>query len=190
MPAKKVNTKTTKVENENENEIIEEVNNEEKEVQVNKKEKKVFGQAEGVMCRSVMHGELFFQGAKTGMLYQFFDYGDESEIEYRDLATAVRSKSRFVFDPCFIVEDEDFLEEFPNLKKFYADQYSVKDLKGILKLDKEDMIATINNLPKGAMDNMKTIVVNQMRNGSLYDIHKIRALDEIFGTELLLMSED
>lgn len=188
MPAKKVNTKTTKVENEVE--IKEEVFDEVEEVDTKKKTKKVFDQAEGVMCRSVMHGELFFQGGKTGMLYQFFDYGDESEIEYRDLAAAVRSKSRFVFDPCFIVEDEDFLEEFPNLQKFYEDQYSVKDLKGILKLDKEDMVATIQSLPRGAMENMKTIVVNQMRNGSLYDIHKIRALDGIFGTELLLMSED
>ena len=61
-----------------------------------KKEKKKFQQSDLIMCRSVTTGGLFLEGSKTKQLYQWNDYGDESEVEYRDLVAEVRLKSNFV----------------------------------------------------------------------------------------------
>lgn len=158
-----------------------EITNESKET---KKQKKVFDQSEGVMCHSVTQGGLFVEGPKTSMIYRFIDYGDECEIEYRDLTALVRSKSSYVYHPYFIIDDEDFIAEFPQIVKFYDEQYSIKDLKAILKEDVYTMTEAIKKLPATAVENLKTIAATQISNGYIDSIAKVRTLNEIFGTEL------
>lgn len=153
------------------------------------KVKKEFKDTDGIMCRSVVEGRLLFVGEKTGMLYQWYGYGAEYEVEYRDLVIAVRTRGPYVFNPYFIIEDEDFLEEFPVVKKFYEDSYDVKELKNILYMPLEDMKKAIVALPKGALKTLQSIASTEVSNKTLDSIQKIRYLDEVFGTELLLLTE-
>ena len=154
-----------------------------------KPERKVFDQSEGVKCRSVVQGGLFMEGLKTQMLYSWEDYGDESEVEYRDLAAAVRSKSKFVYNPWFIIEDKDFLAEFPQVKKFYDDSHSIKELREILQMPVDQMVKTIKELPATVVESLKSIAAKQVANGQIDSVRKIKALDEIFGTDLNLIGE-
>lgn len=154
-----------------------------------KAQKKEFAQSDGIKCHSVVQGGLYYEGSKTGMLYSFSDYGDVTEIEYRDLVAAVRTKSEYVYNPYFIIDDEDFLAEFPAVEKFYNDQISIKDLKAILDLDIPKMTDAIQSLPKAAVESLKKIASTQIANGRLDSVKKIRALDELFGTDLNLLGE-
>lgn len=151
-------------------------------------EKKHFAQEDGIICRSVVVGGLWYEGPKSHLPYNFVDYGDTTEIEYRDLVASVRSKSNFIFNPWFIIEDEDFIAEFPQLQKFYDEQYTVDDLQGVLDLNVKDMVATIKTLPQSAINTLKSIASTQVVNGQLDSVKKIKALDELFGTELNLMT--
>ena len=150
--------------------------------------KKVFEPNEGIPCRSVTHGKLFVDGIKTGMKYTFYDYDDVSDIEYRDLVALVRARDKSVYNPRFIVMDEDFIAEYPALKKFYDDQFSMKNIKDILTLPDYEMKEAIRKLPKGAVESLKSIAVNQIASGEIDSIKKIKALDEAFGTDLSLLN--
>lgn len=154
-----------------------------------KKIKKEFDQSEGIPCKSIVQGGLYMEGLKTQMIYSWTDYGDVSEVEYRDLAAAVRSRSKFVYNPWFIIEDEDFLAEFPQIKKFYDEIYSIRDLRAILNKPVNDMISAIEKLPAGAFESMKTIAAQQVASGALDSVSKIKALDKLFGTDLNLIGE-
>ena len=154
---------------------------------VPEKKVKKFDATEGILCRSVIQGGLYMDGQKTGMTYSWSDYGDVSEVEYRDLVAEVRSKSRFVFNPWFIIEDEDFLAEFPNVRDFYERSYTKKDLRDILELPVTQMTAEIEKLPKGAKEALKSIAAKQVSNGMLDSVSKIKALDKIYGTDLNLI---
>lgn len=178
----KVTTGQTKTENKSN------VSSDNEEIKVEETPKKEFEQSDGVLCKSVIQGGLFVTGIKTGMVYQFVDYGDECEIEYRDLVAAVRSKAIEVFAPRFIIEDEDFIAEFPQIQKFYDTRFSKRDLKKILTLDIPEMLKAIEDLPKGAVENLKVIAATQVHNGLLDSVRKIKALDKVFGTELDLIS--
>ena len=153
------------------------------------KPKKVFEPNEGVHCRSVTHGKLFVNGAKTGMKYMFFDYDDDVNIEYRDLVGLVRSRDKAVYNPRFIIMDEDFIAEYPALKKFYTDHFSTKNLGEILDMPNGQMKEAIANLPKSAVESLKSIAVNQIVSGEIDSVRKIKALDEAFGTDLSLFNE-
>ena len=151
--------------------------------------KKTFDPSEGIECRSVVTGQLFLEGFKTKMPYQWTNYGDVVEVEYRDLQALVLQKSGYVFNPFFIIDNEDFVEEFPFLKKFYEQNYTVKELNDILQHPVEQMISEINALPKSAVDTLMKIASNQVALGQIDSVRKIKALDEIFDTDLNLISE-
>ena len=74
-----------------------------------KKKTRVFKQTDPILCRSVTPGWLGVSG-KSGMYYVFANYGDEAEIEYGDLFALKNSHSRYLYDPLFVIEDDELLE--------------------------------------------------------------------------------
>lgn len=154
-----------------------------------KVEKKVFKDSDGIPCRSITQGALYMEGAKTHMLYEWVDYGDVTMVEYADLAAAVRIKSWFVFSPTFIVDDEDFVEQNMQLKKFYTENYSVHDLNKILQLPIDKMKEEILALPKSAIDSLKTLAASSVSEGTIDSVRRIKVLDELFGTNLNILAE-
>lgn len=152
------------------------------------KKKKTFEQTDTIWCRSVIIGGLYLEGAKTKTLYEWRGYGDQVEVEYRDLVSEVRARSAYVFNPWFVIEDEDFLDEYPQVKKFYTESHSVTELRDILSLPLQKMVKEINDLPLGAKDVFKNIASEAVASGTLDSVAKIKAIDEIFDTDLNLLA--
>jgi len=98
-------------------------------------------------------------------------------------------KSPFVFGPMFLIEDEDFINEFQVVKKFYDDNFTITELDRILSMPVNEMIDTIKGLPKGAFESMKTIAATAVSDGRLDSVKKINALDELFGTDMALLAQ-
>ena len=154
-----------------------------------KKVKREFKETDGILCRSVTSGKLIMVGKKTGMKYEWGEYGREYEVEYRDLVIAVRTRSDFVFGPLFIIEDDDFLEEFPIVKKFYDESYNVDELNAILNLPLIEMKNRLLELPPVAVKNFQSLAAKAVIEKQLDSLEKIRALDEMYGINLMLLSE-
>ena len=67
--------------------------------------------------------------------------------------------------------------------------YSIRDLRDVLTdLPVKTMKATILSLPEGARESIKHLASQMISNGSLDSVQKIKTLDEIYGTELMLMT--
>ena len=151
--------------------------------------KKSFAQDDKIECHSVTLGGLFIDGPQSKIPYRFIDYGDVQKMEYRDLVAMVRLKSGYLMTPNFIVDDVDFLAEFPQLEQLYSETYGTQDLLDLFELPVDEMVKKIKALPSGAMDNLKHLASTQVANGGLDSVKKIKALDEIWGTDLNLTSE-
>lgn len=151
-----------------------------------KVEKKKFNPKDMIPCVSITPGEMFYIGSKSEELYTFADIDDVVEIEFRDLDYAARSKDAMMYKPRFIVQDKDFMALHPALDEAYGSLYSIKDLKDILKQTPDQMQKSISSLPEGAKDSIKTIAATMVDNGTLDSVRKVKVLDEIFGTEMLL----
>ena len=153
------------------------------------KEPRKFVADEYIKCVSITSGELMMIGEKTKSLYKWADRGDDQDVEYQDLIYAVRANSGFVFKPRFIIEDEDFLDQNPSVKAKYESMYTLDDIKDVLALDPQSMKQTILSLPEGAKDSIKSIAATMIADGTLDSVTKIKILDEIFDTQLMLMTE-
>lgn len=150
------------------------------------KEKKKFNPTDMIPCVSITAGEMFYIGSKSQTLYTFANIDDTVEIEFRDLDYAARSKDKIMFKPRFIVQDADFVALHPILDNIYSSLHTNKDLKDILKLSPSQMEKVITSLPEGAKDSIKTIAATMVDNGTLDSIQRVKVLDSIFDTEMLL----
>lgn len=152
------------------------------------KEKKVFTDSDYILCRSVTSGGLNIV-SQSGNLYEFNDYGSECEINYRDLVTLIRRGSEHIFLPRFVILDDDFLEDFPTVKKVYGEMYTMRDLEDILALPTTQMEREIVKLPESVKDSMSNLIATQIANGKLDSIAKVRKLSEIFDSDFNLLSD-
>lgn len=150
--------------------------------------KRVFDPEEGIPCKSIAYGMTFMEGKKSKELYEFQFEGDEVDVEYRDLAAAVRSNSGYLFTPVIVVQDEDFINEFPKLKEFYEENYCIDDPARLLDLDPVRFEEVLPKIPKGVADALKNIASKMISENRLDSVAKIRTLDQFFGTQLMLLT--
>ena len=152
-------------------------------------EKKKYNATDGIPCVSIAPGELGMIGLKSGINYTWNGRGDEVDVEYQDLVAAIRVNKKHIKEPYFIIQDMDFLSQYPEVEKIYAEMYSVKDLKDVLRLEPTAMKELLVSLPNGARESIKSIASTMITNGTLDSITRIKILDEVFDTNLMLMTE-
>lgn len=169
------NTKSKK------NDVVEETVNE-----FQKKEPRKFAQDDMILCKSVTYGELLLPGKKSKLLYIWSNYGDTTEVEFQDLQALRSTRSAYLMNPYFVIEDEELLEQWPELKNLY-DKVAALDVDNLFSLPINQFKKKLRDIPIGFKDPIKNIAGEKIRNGSLDSIAKINALDEILGTELKLM---
>lgn len=147
--------------------------------------KKQFSEHDGITCVSCTAGELLVEGPKTKTLYDWHGIGDSYELEYGDLISLVRSKSKYVFKPRFIIQNQDFINQNKEVKEFYENMYSLEDLRGILSMSDDEIREILPKLPVGAQETVKSLASGAVEDGTLDSVKAIKAFDEFFGTKLM-----
>ena len=148
---------------------------------------RVFAPEDTIPCRSLVSGGLYIEGSRSHILYSWADCGDVVDVEYRDLVYLVRTREDVnIYSPRIIIEDEDFIEQNKSVKDFYDSMYTTGDLNDILLLPISDMKSAIEQLPRGAKESIKGIASTMINSHILDSVQKIKVLDEIFGTNMLL----
>ena len=164
-----------------------------KEVPVNtetsKKAVKKFNSDDMILCQSICVGQTFVKGFKSGTIYTFEALGAEEYIEYRDLVAAVRSKDSILFKPFIVVLDEDFINEQKTLKSFYENMYTPEDFEEFFRLKPNQMVEALNNMPVGIRETIKSMAVGKIQDGVFDSVARIKALDDYFGTKMMLLTE-
>lgn len=154
-----------------------------------KKKQRTFSQNDPILCRSVTPGWLGVSG-KSGMYYVFANYGDETEIEYGDLFALKNRHSKYIYDPLFVIEDEELLENprWKDIAEFYSDKvYGMDDINNVLNKPNNSFKSTLISLPKGLQKAITVEVAKRIEDGSFDSLKKIRVLDEVCGTDFAKM---
>ena len=139
-----------------------------------------------ITCRSITYGELLLTGTKSKLLYSWANYGDTTEVEYQDLQALKSTRSSYLFKPRFIVEDEELVEQWG---KDFVDMYSNivdVDVEDLFKLSASQFKSKLKKAPKGVQQAVKNIAGEKIMNGALDSLTKIKAIDEVLGTDLKL----
>ena len=137
-----------------------------------------------IPCRSLTYGELLLTGSKSKLLYSWANYNDVTEVEFQDLQALKSTRSSYLFKPRFVIEDEELAEQWgKDLGEMYKSIVEV-DVDDIFKLPVAQFKSKLKKAPKGVQQAVKNIAGEKILNGSLDSLAKIRAIDEILGTDL------
>jgi hypothetical protein len=150
------------------------------------KEKRKFALDDMIECRSVCYGELLYPAKKSGLVYRFSGYGDTTEIEFQDLQALRSTRSAYLYRPCFIVEDEELLEQWPDLKKL-VDKVANIDGEALFNLPTNQFKKALRELPEGFKITVRDMANSKIVDGTLDSIAKIKILDEMLGTDLMML---
>ena len=102
----------------------------------------------------------------------------------------MNKRSDFIYSPSILIQDEDFINEFPYLKEFYQNMIAPEDIVHLVETGTaKDLEKALKTLPRGLTDTIKGIVATMIQDGRLDSMKKIRIIDEVFGTELLKQVE-
>ena len=155
-----------------------------------KKKTEEYGEEDLILCQSITRGELIYIGAKSGNRYSFANHGDTCEIEVRDLNALRASKSQYLYEPLFIIMDDDFLAQ-PRYKDV-NELYNVlrkHDIEEIINMPLGDFKSALTSLPDGFKKALEDEVATRIHNNEFDSLNKIKAIDEICGTDLRCMIE-
>lgn len=169
------------------NEVIEENNvvmTQEKKESEQQKVQKKYKSDDLITCRSVTGGKLLMRGKKTGILYVWSGDGDSREVEYQDLLSLKVSRSRFLYDPLFVIEDEDLLEQWSDVKEI-SDKIKYTSINEMLNYPPSKFESALKNAPIGIKNSIKTIMASKILSGEFDSISKIKSADKILKTELI-----
>ena len=163
------------------------VNKEVSEKSTTKKTVKKYAPTDTIECRSVTGGELILVGDKTKLHYTWADYGDTAYVEYQDLQALQSRKSGFLTKPRFIIEDEELVEQWKSMLKPIYDKINTKSIEAFFELPIGKFEAQLRVIPTGLKEAVKTRAVQMILSDELYDIRKVRAIDEAWGTDFVSM---
>lgn len=145
-----------------------------------------FAPDELITCRSITYGELLLSGTKSKLLYSWANYGDTTEVEFQDLQALKSTHSSYLYRPRFIIEDEELVEQWSkDFGEMYKNIVDV-DVDDLFKLPLNQFKAKLKKAPKGVQQAVKNIAGEKIVNGTLDSLAKIKAIDEILGTDLKL----
>ncbi len=151
-----------------------------------KKAPRKYAPDELITCRSITYGELLLTGTKSKLLYSWANYGDTTEVEYQDLQALKSTRSSYLFKPRIVIEDEELIEQwgkdFNDMYKHIVDI----DVDSLFKLPIAQFKSKLKKAPKGVQQAVKNIAGEKILNGSLDSLAKIKAIDEVLGTDLKL----
>lgn len=139
-----------------------------------------------ITCRSITYGELLLTGKKSKLLYSWANYGDTTEVEYQDLQALKSTRSTYLYKPRFVIEDEELVEQWgKDFIEMYNNIIDV-DVEDMFKLPLNQFKSKLKKAPKGVQQAVKNIAGEKILNGTLDSLAKIKAIDEILGTDLKL----
>lgn len=146
--------------------------------------KKSYGLHEMIDCRSVTVGELICASKKTKeVFYNWMDYGDVTPVEYQDLLAMKSSRSGFIMNPQFIIEDEALADEW-GLTEIYNSFFGLDDPDSLLRLSESEFKQKVHNAPTGFKTALVDIAGRYIKEGRLDSIKIIKLLDSELGTNL------
>lgn len=151
-----------------------------------KKITRKYAPTDRIPCRSITYGELLLTGPKTRLLHTWSNYGDVTEMEFQDLQALKSTRSSYLFKPRFIIEDEELIEQWAgDFKKMYDDIVEM-DVEALFRLPIGQLKAKLKKAPAGVQLAVKNMAGEKIMNGTLDSLAKIKAIDEVLDTQLML----
>lgn len=137
-----------------------------------------------VSVRNGFNGKLIYKSRKTGERYVWEEFGDEQDIELRELRAAKTSYKAYFENNWFLIDDPDVIE-YLGVSRNYADALNYEEFDKLFEMKPDEIEERISKLSKGQQASLKYRARQLVREGGIDSIKVINALERALGIELI-----
>lgn len=135
-----------------------------------------------VMVRNGFNGRLVYVSTKTGEKYVWDSFGDETEMEVKELRTAKNSQKSFFENNWFMFDDEySWIIPYLGVSKLYDNAMTIENLQGVFKKTPTEIKKFCAKLNDAQKKTLVYMVKESYANGEIDSLKTLSALEDGLG---------
>lgn len=148
------------------------------------KEEKKIDESQYVTVKNGFHGRLVFISPRTGEKFYWDDYGDEQDIELRDLKGAKANSKAFFENNWFLLDD--WVIRYLGVESYYRHAVAPGNCDKLFRLPIQDLKAELSAMNGSQRSSVAVRARELIGSGDLDSLRVITALEEALGVELIV----
>lgn len=137
-----------------------------------------------VTVKNGVQGMLVYVSPRSKEVYTWESFGDEVEMELRELKNA-KAASRAFFENNWFMFDEDWIPEYLGVAKYYKNAVSIEEFDAIFDKPLDEMLDVISKMSDGQKKSVSYRARVLIAEEKIDSNKTIKALEELLGTELI-----
>ena len=131
-------------------------------------------------------GRLTYKSSKTGEIFRWADFGDEQEMELRELRNAKNTYKKY-FEKNWFMFGDDFawVIDYLGVGQFYKNAISVDEFDSIFEKNSDELKDIISKLSDGQKKAVAFRARTLITEGKIDSNKVIRTLEDTLGLELV-----
>lgn len=131
-------------------------------------------------------GKLVYVSARTHERFVFDGFGDEQEIELRELRNAKSSAKSFFVNNYFMFGPEfEWVPAYLGMGKFYKNSIKPDEFEDLFNLPADEIKAKLDKLTDGQKKAVNYMAREKIANGEIDSRKTIATLEESLGVQLI-----
>lgn len=139
---------------------------------------------EYVTVRNGFPGTLVYQSSRTGEIFKWEGFGDEQDMELRELKNAKNSNKKF-FENNWFVFDEDWIVDFLGVERMYRHAVKLDKFDELFSKKPAEIKKIIAAMSKGQKRSVAYRARQLIKESAIDSNSLIRTLEECLGVELI-----
>lgn len=131
-------------------------------------------------------GRLVYESPRTHEVYRWDAFGDEQEIELRELRNAKSSAKKFFINNWFMFREEDaWVIDYLGLSQYYKNSLCLEEFDELFKKSASEIEKVVSKLSDGQKKSVAYRARQLVLDGEIDSNKSIAALEKSLGVELV-----
>lgn len=132
------------------------------------------------------HGTLIYKSKRTGETFVWDEYGEEQEMQIRELKDAKNSNKKFFINNWFVFDDEhQWVVDYLGMRNFYRNSIGLGKFDDIFKLSPAELKTELDSMSDGQKSSVACRARQLIIDGEIDSRKIIATLEETLGVELI-----
>ena len=137
-----------------------------------------------VPVRNGFNGKLIYKSRKTGERYVWERFGEEQDMELRELRACKTSYKAFYENNWFLIDDPEVIE-YLGVERYYKNALTYEDFDALFQLTPEEIEKKIDGLSAGQKSSLTYRAKQLIGEGGIDSIKVINTLEKSLGVALI-----
>ena len=138
-----------------------------------------------ISVKNGFQGRLVYVSPRTHEKFVWDAFGDEQEMELREVRNAKSSAKKFFLNNWFMFDDDKWVIDYLGLKNYYKNAINLDKFDELFKLASDKIAGTISKLSEGQKKSVAYRARQLVAEKKIDSLKTIDALEDALGIDLI-----